>query len=393
MKNILIVIKGLKCGGGAERMATSLGSHLKESGNSVTYLTFSDDKETYDYKGEQISLNDADRVTSSWRAGVAVLRRSHHIKRVCQQRDIDAVIGFMPEANFPVVISKYWRNDAKVIVAEVDYPWSHKLISRFLIRNLYSRANTVISNSKQMQNILQQEFGLSNVRTIYNPVNIEKMKEKAQKPLPDKHQRIFTDDGPIYINVGRLHEQKGQWHLIRAFSEVVEKKPKAKLIILGGGDLRKKLKKLAYDCGVEDKVFLLGNVGNVFPYLHGADCFVLTSLWEGMPNALLEALATGLYSISCDCPTGPREIFAPDKSLDEEPDFPYRTKNGVLVPQMKYEPTYKSPTEVALNAPEKILANEMERSVKSAPGSVAIKNSERFSIRDILSEWKQVIAK
>ena len=110
--------------------------------------------------------------------------------------------------------------------------------------------------------------------------------------------RFFTNEGKVLITVGGLVEEKGQWHLIRAFSEVVKQEPNTKLLIIGDGVLKKYLTQLAEMYGLEKKIIFTGYSDNPFWYSKHADIFVLPSLSEGYPNALVEAVCCGLQQMS-----------------------------------------------------------------------------------------------
>ena len=120
-------------------------------------------------------------------------------------------------------------------------------------------------------------------------------------------QELFSF--PVVINVARLEEQKGQEYLIRSFVRIKKEIPLTKLVILGEGHLEHKLRDLAKGLGLEQDVVFLGWQKNPFKFLAYSKVFVLSSLWEGFPNTLLEAMALGLPVISTDCPSGPNEII------------------------------------------------------------------------------------
>ncbi len=128
----------------------------------------------------------------------------------------------------------------------------------------------------------------------------------------------------------KAREQKNFPLLIRAFGKLTKEIP-ARLVIVGGGREKARLEALIRELGLEESVALLGYQNNPFAYMRKADLFVTTSLWEGMPNTLVEALACGLPAIATDCSSGPREILAPDtdyqKRLSEGSEH---TQYGVL---------------------------------------------------------------
>src|SRR5699024_8973667 len=149
---------------------------------------------------------------------------------------------------------------------------------------------------------------------IYNFYDIEKILELSKEPLTVQDAKIF--ENPTIVTVGRLAEQKGQWHLIRALNKVKKEIPDVKLIILGEGELEDYLKKLVNDYKLTENVHFLGFQKNPFKYITKSDMYVFPSLYEGFPNALAEGMVCGLPVISSDCESGPREILSPDLDLN-----------------------------------------------------------------------------
>ena len=115
--------------------------------------------------------------------------------------------------------------------------------------------------------------------------------------------------GRMVIGVGRLCPQKQFTHLIEAFSELSGEFPDWWLAILGEGDDHDKLAMKISDVGLADKIYLIGRVGNIGEWYKEAAMFVMTSRYEGYPNALIEAMASGTPDVSYDCPSGPAEVI------------------------------------------------------------------------------------
>jgi len=118
----------------------------------------------------------------------------------------------------------------------------------------------------------------------------------------------YQKDSPVIIALGRLTEQKDFATLLRAFALARKEKP-LKLLIFGEGQQRAKLESLACDLGIAQDVALPGFTTNPYREMGASDLFVLSSRWEGSPNALTEALALGIPVVATDCPSGPREIL------------------------------------------------------------------------------------
>lgn len=142
---------------------------------------------------------------------------------------------------------------------------------------------------------------------VRNPVVTPRLAALAQE-TPD-HPWIGDKSVPLILGAGRLTEQKDFPTLIRAFAKLRANRP-ARLVILGEGRGRGRLEQLAVELGVADDVALPGFTPNPYAWMTKARLFVLSSMWEGSPNVLTEALALGVPSVSTDCPSGPREVLA-----------------------------------------------------------------------------------
>ena len=158
------------------------------------------------------------------------------------------------------------------------------------------------------------------VTTIYNPVVTPGIDAKVSRP-PD-HPWLRDGGVPVVLGAGRMTNQKDFPTLIRAFARLVRQRP-ARLIILGEGPLRQELEGLAQDLGIDDRVSFPGWVDNPFALMSRASLFVLSSIHEGLPTVLVEAMACGCPCVSTDCPSGPAEIledgrYGPLVPVDDE---------------------------------------------------------------------------
>jgi len=176
------------------------------------------------------------------------------------------------------------------------------------MRRFYAMADGVIAVSEGVAEDTRKITGLpaGRVRVIRNPVITGRLAELAQAPVP--HPWLADKIVPVILGVGRLTVQKDFATLLKAFARVQAQQP-ARLIILGEGGQRALLERSVRDLGLADHVALPGFQANPYAFLAHADLFVLSSAWEGSPNALTEALALGVPSVSTDCPSGPREIL------------------------------------------------------------------------------------
>ncbi|NEQ74546.1 MAG: glycosyltransferase [Okeania sp. SIO2C9] len=173
---------------------------------------------------------------------------------------------------------------------------------------LYPLADGILANSNGVAQDLANITGISpkRIKVIYNPTITPAIFEKSQQTLD--HPWFQLGQPPVVLGVGRLDPQKNFSTLIKAFAKVRQTKP-CRLMILGKGREKVQLQALIKELDIENDVALPGFADNPYPYLKKAAVFVLSSLWEGLPNVLIEALALGTPVVSTNCPCGPEEIL------------------------------------------------------------------------------------
>lgn len=178
-----------------------------------------------------------------------------------------------------------------------------------LLRGVYPQADLMVAVSKGVADDVSSCLGLSRERiaSIYNPILTDQI--KAQSILPVSHPWFDTGKIPIILGVGRLVPAKDFPTLLKAFAHIRATRP-ARLVILGEGRERQILENLAINLEIASDFSLPGFKANPYAYMSRATVFVLSSLLEGLPNALIEALACGCPVVSTNCRSGPQEILA-----------------------------------------------------------------------------------
>lgn len=198
--------------------------------------------------------------------------------------------------------------EANVLLPRRELQSARSKLERGLMLGFYRSADALIAVSESVAESMARELHLprDRVRTIYNPVITQALYEKAAAPVDD----LWFAEGapPVVLGVGRLVRQKDFGTLIRAFAKVRAARP-ARLCILGEGEQREELSALAHTLGVSGDVRLLGYDHNPFRYMQRASVFALSSIYEGLPGALIQAMACGCHVISTDCPGGSREVL------------------------------------------------------------------------------------
>ena len=237
-----------------------------------------------------------------------------------------SVLSTQEHSNIVAILAcLFARNKSKVFVRLVNfpiqnsyfhqYPPSKKLQSYLvprLARFLYPFANGIIAPSGELAQEYIDIYRLprEKVLTVYNPAITSELLAKCNEPLD--HPWFGSDQPPVILGVGRLTLQKDFTTLLRAFQKARNVQP-IRLIILGEGEERPKLEALAQDLNIAADVDFPGFVDNPYCYMKRSSLFVLSSLWEGMPNVLLEAMACGIPVVATDCKTGPKEILESGK--------------------------------------------------------------------------------
>ena len=323
MVKLLMLITSL-AGGGAEKVASELSLNLSSSiSRRIVTLT---DEISYPVNEPPISINFTFGRPKFLSIFYTMIFGTIKYRRILNKYKPDVSMSFLVLDNFINVLSNIGNKKTKTIVSvhiALSMKFRNSLLDRFakyLIEMLYNRADLLIAVSEGVKQELIQDFNInpSKVKVVYNPVDVEKIENLAKEGVTD--EQWFNGKVPIIITMGRLAKQKGQWHLIRAFSEVRERK-QCKLVIRGNGELREYLESLVSDLNLANDVKFLGWQDNPFKYISRASLFVSSSLWEALPYALTEALACGCPIIATDCKYGPKEILG---------DSEY----GILVPKM-----------------------------------------------------------
>jgi glycosyltransferase involved in cell wall biosynthesis len=298
-------------GGGAERMMLNLARGLAKRG-MATDLVLSQATGPYrDQTPSEVRLIDlgAKRALSSLPGLVRYLR---------VQRP-SALLSTLPHGNVVTVWAKRLAGiPTRVVVREGnrisrltdgDTLRLRVRVLPLLVRHFYPWADAIVAVSQGLAEDLALTAGLppERIQVIYNPVVTAELLEQASQPL--RHPWFGRENRPVILGAGRLTKQKDFYTLVRAFALVRRQRP-ARLMILGEGEERSSLNGLVRHLGLAEDVALPGFVDNPYSYMAAAAVFALSSAWEGLPNVLIEAMATGTPVVSTDCESGPAEILA-----------------------------------------------------------------------------------
>lgn len=290
-EHILIINNGL-AGGGIERASVSLANHFYKMGYKVSVLALYQSEKFFSLENG-ISFLEPDFSRANTTKILYLIKMVKYIRKSVSEIKPTTVLAFGEWTN-PFVLLALTGTRYPVYVSDRMNPLAKlPVISEFLRKTLYKRASGIIAQSNFAKSVLYEKTKAKNIHVIYNPVNaIEKIDCEVKN-------RIVT--------VGRLEEVKGHRYLIEAFARINYKD--WELSIVGDGSLRSELENLASSFGVKQKVIFHGHMIDFRLQMSEAQIFVLPSLKEGFPNALIEAMSVPLACVATDTFNGHHEII------------------------------------------------------------------------------------
>jgi glycosyltransferase involved in cell wall biosynthesis len=292
-------------GGGAERVQLAIMRHLVEAGHEVQLiLAF----------GGGVLLRLVPPEVRVFELGAkrlaGTLPRLVRYLRAEKPWSLQAIMW--PCTVLAVAARMAARSPTRLVLSDHTFLSDHypaprtQRLLRLSMRLLYPRAEHRVAVSRGAASDVAKLAGLADrdVEVVYNPVDLPDTIVES-----DSARQSWQGASPRIISAGAFKAEKNQDLLIRAFARVARHYPAARLVILGEGALRGKLEALRDEFGLADKVALPGFQIDPWPYLAGADLFVLSSDYEGMSLVLVEAMHAGLKVVSTDCEAGPAELL------------------------------------------------------------------------------------
>jgi glycosyltransferase involved in cell wall biosynthesis len=296
-------------GGGVERVLINLARGFVEQGLSIDFVLVK-------AEGSFVPLIPPEvRVVNL--GAKRLLFSIPPLVRYLQQNKPTALLCAMEDINVVALWSRRLAGVSTRVVVSVHNTLSEesrnstqlkKRLAPSLVRWFYPWADAVVTVSLgAAEDLMRLGLPAQSIRVIYNPVVTPELFKKAIEPL--KHPWFEPGSVPVILAVGRLEKQKDFPTLIRAFARVRQQRP-VRLMILGKGEEQHSLESLVQELGLMADVEFPGFVANPYAYMARASVFVLSSLYEGLPTVLIEAMAGGTPVVSTDCKSGPAEILA-----------------------------------------------------------------------------------
>jgi glycosyltransferase involved in cell wall biosynthesis len=336
--------------GGCERMMVNLASEWVKDGIPVDLVLVT-------REGAYLPLVPSDVRIIDLRARRTLTAIPSLVRYLRKERP-SAVLSGLAHINTIALLAKAAAPRMRFVISERNTPTLDSKddqpatrLGYQLAPYLYPRADAIIAVSEGVADDLSAFVGIERqrIRVICNPVVTDQTLALAR----DAFHHPWFDSGapPVILAVGRLAPAKDHPTLLRAFAKLRSSRS-CRLMILGDGSLLQSLSQLACELGVRQDVEFAGFVLNPYAIMSRASLFVLSSRWEGSPNALVEAMACDLPVISTDCPSGPREILAGGKY-------------GPLVPVGDFETLAKAMAAILDKPTSKTLLQEGARPYRS----------------------------
>ncbi|MDD6490742.1 MAG: glycosyltransferase [Firmicutes bacterium] len=339
-KKKLMLISPMLHQGGFERVCITT-ARLMEPYFDVTIVIFNSANIAYDVEGLKIiDLNLGVR-KGKIKKILNIIKRSCRVRRLKKEMKPEIAYSFGPTANMVNAFSK--TKETKVWLGLRNYTDVEEKVKIKLFTRL---ADLIICCSKTIENELKIKFKFNKTSTLYNLYDVKSIRKEAESKEPDLPWAEVDKEGRkirCLVSMGRDDDMKGFWHMLKVFSLIHERIPETRLILLGAGTFEK-YRKLAKELKIEEAVFFAGMQKEPYKYLKKGEVYLLTSLNEGFPNALVEGMTLGLAAVSVDCMTGPAEILLEDgdTSIFEQQKQDNKTQviygeYGILVPVMSKE--------------------------------------------------------
>jgi len=309
---IAILISSLRCGG-AERLAVLLANGLSQRGYPVSIVTLAGAEPPFYPLSPAVRLRPLGLVRDSKsRLGAIAgnLSRVAVIHRALRRESPTVLVASMTETNVLAVLAcrAPMRLPCRLALWEHNHPGAQRLLPYWKLgrRLLYRLSDAVVACGDAVGRWFTDHLQGCDTVIIRNAVVLD---DRPSDPDAEELARQMSGERWV-LSMGSLTAQKGFDNLLRAFARIPAAKRRGwKLGIIGEGERRVELETLATQLGLGDSARLLGRWSNPLPLLRAGDIFALSSRYEGLPLALMEAMACGLPVVAFDCPGGAADVL------------------------------------------------------------------------------------
>ena len=300
LKNIIIFMPSIEKGG-ADKNLFILSNFLSKKFRNISIITSSEiDKKKFNKTIKLIKPRFL--IWSKFGRNIkSIISILILVKIFFKKRDV-LVLSFQSNI-LAIILCKIFSK--KIITRSNSFPnqWTNSSLKKYFFKKIYPLADHLIVNSLQTKKDFIKNYKVKPT-CIYNPLDEKKILTFSKKIAP----KVFKKNKLKIINVGRLSEEKDHITFLKALC-LLKDQIKFDAVIMGQGKLKKKIEQFIIDRNLQKNVKLINYKTNPYPYIKQSDFVILTSLHEGLPNILLEAIVLKKFIISSDCISGPKEIL------------------------------------------------------------------------------------
>lgn len=375
--------------GGAERVVSRLSSILSSHGIDVVVITSYTTKKSYTCDGKLISM---DCPPSSGVKKISTfLKRTKKLRQIRKEERFDYVISFLDSPNMANTLTRSCPGISVVSIRNYDSFDGTSLsarVKRSVFKYVYGKADCVIACSAEIKNTIVEKLGIcpDRVEVLYNPFDRDVLIDAAAKTCIDEYVSFAKSHYLSLVTTGRMMHQKGYWHLVKILYGIKSRGIDVGLLLIGDGTQKSEIEKLASKLGVKDNIKFCGFQENPMAIESLANAYIMTSLYEGFPNALVEAMTIGLPLITADCKSGPSEIVTNER----ERIAPYECDQGLLLPVLESTEDWG----IALSPTEKIWVDaitSMSLERLASKRAACIERSRKFGYDECYSTLMRIL--
>lgn len=380
--------------GGTEKSVCKLSVELSKKFNVIiaTFLSSALFPATYLFSGTLICLNE----TGSESSISKLIKRRKFVSAIKRDNDIDISISFLKSAD---LINAMTSSDTHKSILSVRTDLDKLIIgkkNRLLYSYIFSKMNAVHVQNISNYNKLLCLIDASKVELIPNYFNIQTIRSQCIEKLEFVNRQTHF----IFGITGTLYRAKGQKHIFKIMSDLKKDDINNMILVLQGGlDSYREYEQYASSLGLNVKVsdheepidlneadiFVLGFSSNPYKMISSVDATILSSYYEGSPNALVESMICGIPAIAADCQTGPREIlYGLDNKVEESRGYllPVFAEESLAVKELsKQEEEWKQFLKQVLT--KEIALNDRV--------SEATKYVQQYDVNVVISQWHNLI--
>lgn len=284
--------------GGAERVSVFIGKSLPKDNCNIVFVLVD--------RGSATSISDfiPDEFKVIRIPNNNPFKMMFQLVRIIYNEKPHVVFSSAMYFNTKILLWSWMFPNVRFVIRCENYLFSFNSMQQKMISITYCRADAIIAQTKEMKDELAHQLGIkeTKIHVLQNPVDtemIDRMLCNENNPYPE-------DGLKHYVASGRFAYQKGYDLLIKAFWNLVKIDKNVSIYIIGDieyeeGKIYKEIQLLTQEYGIEQHVHFIGYLRNPYPFIRYADCFVLSSRWEGLPNVMIEALYLGTPVAAFKC--------------------------------------------------------------------------------------------